>query len=147
MVEETGLRQRAFTCSLMILTCRVAAPLALYPFAAVTNACMSLEALWSKHSLRSVQSSAETDQKVAAVRPARHSRQAPAVRESRKRPAVPDVLQQNKTPKKISNSFPSGTTDLGSGSSIIFQPTVFNRSDSQRLYKALKVSGKSSISV
>ena len=123
----------------MILISRVTAPLALYSFAAVPNACMSLEALWSKHSLRSVQSSAKPDQQVAADLPAHNTRHTPAVRESRKRPAVPDVPQQNKTPKKASNSFPSGVTDLGSGSSIMFQPKVFNRSDSQRLYTALKV--------
>ena len=100
---------------------------------------MSLEALWSKHSSRSVQSAAKTDDEVTTDLPARSARQVSAVRESRKRPAVPDVPQQNKTPKKTSNSFPDGIIDLGSGSSVIFQPRVFDRSDSQRLYKALKV--------
>ena len=100
---------------------------------------MSLEALWSKYSLRSLQSSAKTDQEAAAVSPARNTRQVPAVRESRKRPADPDVPKQNKTPKQTSNSFSCGITDLGSGSAVIFQPNVFNQSDSQQLFKALKV--------
>ena len=124
------------TCSLMILNSRGAAPLALYPFAAVPNASMSLEVLWSKHTSRSAKSSA---QEVAAVVPARNTCQDPAVRECRKRPAVPDVPRQHKTPKQTSNSFPGGTTDLGSGSSVVFQPNIFKQADSQRFYKALKV--------
>ena len=123
----------------MILKFRVAAPLVAYPLAALPNACMSLEALWSKHSLRLVQSSAKTNEELPAVLPARNTRQVPALRESRKRPAVPDAPQQNQAPKKTSNSFPNGITDLGSRSLVIFQPQAFNQSDSQRLCKALKV--------
>lgn len=127
-------------CSLMILRARLAGPFALYPSAAaVPNACMSLEALWSKHSLRSVKSSASPDHEVAAGLPSRSTGQIPAVRESRKRPADLAVPQQNKIPKRTSNSFPTGVTDLGFGSTIIFQPKVFNLSDSQHIYKALKV--------
>lgn len=126
-------------CSLMILSSKIAGLYALYPSAAVPSVCMSLEALWSKHSSRSVRSSARPDHEVAVGLPSRSTGPIPAVRESRKRPAELDVPQQNKIPKRTSSSFPTGVTDLGFGSSIIFQPKAFNLSDSQRLYKALKV--------
>ena len=128
----------------MFLGCRVTYPRGLSPAVAVPNACMSLEALWSKHLSRSVPSSVNTSREIATVVPSSSSVQNRPVRESRKRPA--DVLpQQNKTPKGTSNSFPTGLTDLGTGSSVIFQPFVFTQSDSQRLYKALQVGSRKAV--
>lgn len=113
-------------------------PRPLSPAAAVPNACMSLTALWSNHSSRAVHSPVNTEGDVAADGPS-GSTELSSTRENRKRPAVLEVPQQNKIPRRTPNSFPTGATDLGAGSSVIFQPNAFNLSDSRRLYRALKV--------
>ncbi|KAL3132616.1 hypothetical protein ABBQ32_009144 [Trebouxia sp. C0010 RCD-2024] len=104
----------------------------LSPAAAVPNACMSLAALWSKHSSRPVSTEADVAADVPSC-----STEVSSIRENRKRPAVLEVPQQNKTPRRTPKSFPTGVTDLGSGSSVVFQPNAFNLSDSRRLYRAL----------
>lgn len=106
----------------------------LSPAAAVPNACMSLAALWSKHSSRPVSTEADVAADVPSC-----STEVSSIRENRKRPAVLEVPQQNKTPRRTPKSFPTGVTDLGSGSSVVFQPNAFNLSDSRRLYRALMV--------
>lgn len=125
----------------MFLRSRVLSSLACHP-SAVPSACMSLEALWSKHSSRAVRTPAKTEGEVADIVPS-CSTQAPPIRKNRKRPAVPGVLRhQSKTPKRSPISLPAGPTDLGSGALVIFQPNVFSLSDSQHLYRALKVVGQ-----
>ena len=108
--------------------------------AAVPKVIMSLETLWSNHSKSSAQSSANVYCGQATVVARQDVRQSPPVREKRKRSVEVVVpTQPSKLLKKTPTSFPAGSTDLGSGCIFVFQPRAFKQSDSQQIYKILKV--------
>lgn len=118
---------------------RIAPSFLFHQSAALPKVGMSLEPLWSRHSKSLGQSSANTQCREATVVARQNVEKSLPVREKRKRSAETDVsTQQSKLHKKSPTSFPVGSTDLGSGCMIVFQPRAFKQSDSQQTYKILK---------
>ena len=99
---------------------------------------MTLQALWSRLSQRSAQSSLPMRDESPAVAVDHSLDQLPDIRQKRKRSSDFES-QQNKLHKKTPAIVPAGAADLGSGSIILFHPSVFEQPTTRQIYKVLKV--------